>query len=109
MSHFKADIKKALIIANSGYFIDGLCELPGAKKDSEIMKTFLEQNGFEVNLVEDCDKDDYTKAIDSLLSVAKTLAKSNKKGFFFVYYSGHGAIKDGMVYGIPVQGEGSDQ
>lgn len=23
--------------------------------------------------------------------------------------TGHGALKDGMVYGIPVQGEGSDQ
>jgi len=106
---FNADYKKALIISNADYFLEGHCQLPGAKKDAEAMTQLLTSCGFDVTSVDDCDKEEYTKSIQAYLDAAKTLAKQNKKCLFFIYYSGHGALKDGMVYGLPCQGEGADQ
>ena len=67
------------------------------------MDKFLTPPGFQTNVLHDIvDNSEIEKKFDELIQVAKPLLHSKKKAIFFVYYSGHGSLIDGMTVGHTV-------
>ena len=63
------------------------------------MQAFLEQNKFETTWInDDEDGSKVNEEFEKLSKLARPLAKTKEKALFFIYYSGHGSIMDGMTY-----------
>lgn len=75
----------ALVIGNINY-TGGWSRLPGVEKDIMAVKQVLEQNGFNVVLERDLNKEAIDKAINSF--IAKYSSQVNNR--LLIYYAGHG-------------------
>src|SRR5690606_12743934 len=72
--------------------------LLNTKKDGKVMQEFLEANNFEMTwIVDDESGVKINEKFEEFNSVARKLGKTKEKALFFVYYSGHGSIMDGMT------------
>ncbi len=89
----KTEPRVALVIGNGGYKVG---PLPNAKNDAREMGKALKAVGFEVEVLEDQDREGMKQAI-------RRFGKRLKKdGIAVFFYAGHGLQMDGVNYLVPI-------
>ncbi|OQY05762.1 MAG: hypothetical protein B6I20_00605 [Bacteroidetes bacterium 4572_117] len=87
--------KIALIIGNSNYH-DKNAVLKNPVNDAKLIKTSLQNLGFEVTMISDATKTEIKRAVNNIVD------KLSDCDIFVFYYSGHGYQIDGKNYLVPV-------
>jgi len=96
---FVPNMKHALIITMSDY-VGNFAPLPTSQNDGKEIMSFLQGNGFTTEWIHNSeDGKKIEDQFEQLISKARQLGNSNQRGLFFVYYSGHGSIIDGLTVG----------
>ena len=93
-SHAYADIRKALVIGNSGY--EHSSQLPNTLNDSKDVAEALTRIGFSVDLKIDLPFDSMRRALRDFAQ------NSGDADMALIYYAGHGMELGGQNYLLPV-------
>ena len=102
---YSPHLKRALIIVNSNYSGHPTlsARLP-VTQDAYNMQSLLSSLSFDTKLLLDCPVDEVTHVYTSFLyDEAVRISKldpANFYGQFFIYYSGHGRMCNGVTYGV---------
>jgi hypothetical protein len=100
LSTAKKEKRIALLIGNSQYTWWSALETP--KNDVQLISDKLSEYGFEVEVVQNLNRDAFTKALERFESKIHLLQGAGNQTVALLYYAGHGLEASGVNYLIPI-------